>query len=99
MHQKRNSLVIKASAKQDLENIYLYSLKEFGLKKSEKYIMDIDLAIQKLRENSKLGQTYHHRHGYRFYKAASHIIFYKSLLNKIIIVRILHKLMDYEKHL
>ena len=95
----KNNIIIKASAKADLEEIYLYSFNEFGLKKTEKYIKDIDLSFKKLSQNYQLGKIYHYRKGYRFFKVASHIIFYRISINRILIIRILHKSMNYEKHL
>ncbi|MFT6077313.1 MAG: plasmid stabilization system protein ParE [Myxococcota bacterium] len=56
--KKNHKIFIKPSAYKDLKNIYLYSLKEFGTKRADRYVKDLDMAFNKLAKNPKLGNDY-----------------------------------------
>jgi len=43
-----NKIHIKPKADEDLENIYLYSVEKFGLKRASQYIRDLEEAFHKL---------------------------------------------------
>ena len=93
-------ILIKPRAKEDLKNIYLYSLKEFGKTKTTEYVGDLDKAFNKLANNCNLGNDYSVISPQtRAYKATSHLIFYKISEDQISIIRVLHKSMDHKKHL
>ncbi|WP_166302000.1 type II toxin-antitoxin system RelE/ParE family toxin [Photorhabdus cinerea] len=47
-----------------------------------------------------LARNYSHiRLGLKAFPVASHIIFFRLIANGIIIVRVLHKSMDYQRHI
>jgi toxin ParE1/3/4 len=94
-----NQILIKPRAYKDLEKIYLYSLKEFGSKRADQYVKDLDIAFNQLLGNPKLGTDYSCIHSNLMaYKVMSHLVFYKSSNINLSIIRILHKSMDYERH-
>ncbi|MBU6338359.1 MAG: type II toxin-antitoxin system RelE/ParE family toxin [Rickettsiales bacterium] len=88
-------------AQKDLENIYIYSFKEWGEKQADKYFDELDYSINKtLLQNPRIGTTYDHvRSGYRQYQINEHMVFYKITSDKIYIIRVLHKSMRFEKYL
>lgn len=80
--------------------MYDYSLQEFGYKRAEQYIQDLANTFQKLADDPTLGQNYDFvRSGLFIYRIVSHVIFYKRSPVGIIIIRVLHKSMDYKRHL
>jgi toxin ParE1/3/4 len=87
-------------AKQDLEEIWIYSSKEWGEKKADKYLDDFGSPLEKiLLKNPRIGIACNHiKVGYRQYRVNEHLIFYKLIFNKIYIIRVLHKNMKFEKH-
>ncbi len=93
-------ILIKPKAYQDIENIYFYSLKEFGSKRAKKYIQDLNKTFLKLAANPNLGKDCNViRPSIMAYKATSHLIFYKIHSDNITIIRILHQAMNHEIHL
>ncbi len=93
-------LLIRPAAIADLEKIYSYSHREFGSKRAEKYIRDLRLGFGKITKNPKAGHDFRYSNlNLKSYRVVSHIVFYEILQNKIAVVRILHKSMDYKKHI
>ena len=90
---------IKPQAEKDLENIYDYSYQEFGSARADQYIRDLNTAFHKLADNPNLGSDYKHvRPELRAYSVVSHVVFFKPSVYGAIILRVLHKSMDYERH-
>jgi toxin ParE1/3/4 len=95
-----SKILIKPKAREGLKNIYLYSTEKFGNKKAKGYINNLDKAFYKIANNPILGNDYNIlRPKIRAYTVTSHLIFYKISKESIIIIRVLHKAMDYQKHL
>ena len=91
---------IRKTADKDLENIFIYSVEEFGIKRAEKYIDDLVLAFQTLANDYNLGRDCSHvRPNLYAWNVVSHVIYYKPTKDGISIYRVLHKSMDYKKHL
>ena len=91
---------LRPKAENDLENIYAYSYKTFGLTKAEHYIRDISTAFQQLAEDSDLGRDMSLiRKGIQVYPVNSHVVFFKPASFGIIIIRVRHKSMHYSSHL
>lgn len=94
-------IIIKPKAKEDLENIFKYSVKNFGFKIAENYLLAIETKFQSIKENNKIGKR-NTLLGFkiRSIKSKSHLIFYKVFNNNTIeIIRILHQSMNYKDHL
>lgn len=84
----------------DLERVYQYSFDYFGIEKAESYVLDFDKAFRSISENIKIRLTYNElREGVRGFQINFHIIFYKRLGDQMIVIRILHRSMDYKQHL
>lgn len=92
---------ITKKTQEDLENIWIYSFKEWGEKQADKYFDTLDQAINKtLLNNPKTGSNCNHiSSGYRLYKVAKHLIFYKLTQKRILIIRILHHRINVRRHL
>lgn len=88
---------ISKQAAIDLENIWLYTLKNWSLEQADYHLGLIFEEIKYISQNPKMGEDYSHlRKGYFRARIKSHYIFYKiDIKNKeVLIVRILHQQMD-----
>lgn len=84
----------------DLENIYLYGVSLFGLKKAENYIKSIEDAFQTVANNPDYSRKCDHiRSKLMAWNIESHVIFFKTTKTGIAVIRVLYKSMDYVRHL
>ncbi len=91
---------LRPKADNDLKTIYEYSVQEFGSVRADQYIRELDVAFHKLADEPNLGRDSHHiRPGLLAYRVASHVIFFKPAVDGVTILRVLHKSMDYARHL
>lgn len=98
MMNKSYRLYPKAIA--DLESIYLYSSKEFGIKRTEDYILAIDSTFQHLAEDPLISRKCDYIRPYlRAFNVGSHIVFFKITDYGIAVIRVLHQSMDFNRHL
>jgi toxin ParE1/3/4 len=91
---------IRETANKDLNNIFIYSVETFGVDRAEEYIGDLVTAFQSLADNYRQGKDYSHIHTNLYaWNVVSHVIYYKPTDDGVSIYRVLHKSMDYKKHL
>lgn len=91
---------LRPKADQDLQNIYTYSVEQWGTSRADKYIRDLETAFQKLAATHTLGRDCGHIHpNLRAYRVVSHVIFYKPAPFGIAVIRVLHKSMDEKRHI
>ena len=92
---------LSKEAKNDLRSIALFTENRWGRAQRNLYIKQLDEAFLMLAQNQNLGISCDYiRHGYRKFPQGSHIIFYKhTTKSNILVVRILHKSMDYDLQL
>lgn len=85
---------IHEKADSDLENIFDYSVEQFGFARAEQYIYDIEQVFKGLATNPKLGRRFD-PDGSRYvqYPVGSHCVFYAATGTGVEIYRILHKSM------
>ncbi len=92
------SFELTKEAKQDLRKIARFTEKRWGRDQRFLYIKQFDDVFHLLSENPSLGKYCEYiKKSYRKFPQNSHIILYREdEINKIIIIRILHKNMDVE---
>ena len=91
---------LRPAADRDLQNIYRYSVNEWGDDRAERYIRDLNTAFQKLANNELKSTRADYIHsGLHSCRVVSHIVFFKHTDDGILVIRVLHKSMDYLKHL
>ena len=96
----KRDILFRPSAEEDLESIYDYSYEEFGVNRAIEYIHDLNNTFIKLANNPELARKCNYiKSDLLTYKIASHIIFFKVTKARLSIIRILHKSMDYPRHL
>lgn len=87
-------------AKNDLENIWLYSFGEWGEEQADHYYDELNDGMEKLTANPKLGKSREYiRSGYRSLQINHHVIYYRLQGDIIDIVRVLHERMNQKLHL
>lgn len=92
---------LSKEAKNDLRSIAIFTENRWGRTQRNLYIKQLDEAFFMLAQSPDLGISCNYiRDGYMKFPQGSHIIFYKhSTSTKILVVRILHKSMDYNSRL
>jgi len=93
-------LKLAPQAVKDLEEIYEYTLLNWGITQTEKYQDELYSAMQTVLENPSIGSLYFFKEGnYRKMNINRHIIFYRQNQEEIIVIRIFHERMDLESKL
>jgi toxin ParE1/3/4 len=92
---------LSKEAKNDLRSIAAFTENRWGRAQRNFYIKQLDEAFLMLAQSPDLGISCDFiRKGYKKFPQGSHIIFYKhSTSANILVVRILHKSMDYDSQL
>ena len=87
-------------ADNDLEEIFDYSVEQFGFARAEQYVYDIEQVFKGLAANPKMGRRFDPDVNHYFqYPVESHCIFYAPTVMGVEIFRILHKSMLPNLHL
>lgn len=81
---------ISVKAYEDLENIYDYTLSNWGAKQAENYRRKLDEMFSLLLANPEIGRSILSRPGYRFFPFLKHTIIYRKMPKAVFIVRVRH---------
>jgi len=83
----------------DLEEIAEYTIERFGIEQARHYRDDLKSGFVQLANNPALGRSAEQLiHGLRRFEHQSHVIFYLSGPDNLLIVRVLHARMDVPRH-
>jgi len=95
MTQTHFTYRLSLEAERDLEDIFDYTVQEFGVDLAITYVSDFEEVFMSLVANPELGRKRAEiRNGLRSFVKESHTIFYRILKSHIRIVRILHNSRD-----
>jgi toxin ParE1/3/4 len=87
-------------ARREIEEIWEYSADQFGLDRADLYLRDIQRPAMTVAEDPRRGLACDKiRSGYRKFSVGSHILFFKASASRVVIVRILHRRMDFGRHI
>jgi len=87
-------------AARDMETIWLYTLKEWGLEQANRYTDELTKAFGQLAANPKMATPYDRiRKGYRRSQVGRHAIYFRQTDYGIVVVRVLHDRMSSTLHL
>jgi toxin ParE1/3/4 len=87
-------------ARLDVDDIWDHSLERFGFEKAEAYLREIQRAVGTVADDPRRGRPCDDvRAGYRKFSVGAHVLFFRASEKKVVIVRILHQRMDFERHL
>ena len=88
------SALLRKRAETDLRSIAEYTLRTWGLAQSERYVTSIMECCQLLAGRPLLGRACDSvRPGLRRMEHLEHVIFYRVVEDKLVVVRILHRSM------
>ena len=92
---------LSPKARADLDSIWDYTAERWDEDQADRYVRLIARAFSDLADGSLPGRTADDiRDGYMKLPAGSHVIFYRRDADRgIVIVRVLHKRMDVQRHL
>lgn len=91
MSKARSTYRLSLEADQDLEDVFDYTLREFGIDQAIAYVNGFEAIFMSLAANTELGRKRDDvRKDLRSFVKGSHTIFYRILKNRIYIVRVLH---------
>jgi toxin ParE1/3/4 len=91
------SLSLKAV--EDLDEIYEYTILNFGLEQAKTYLLGLHEHFQKLASNSALGRDADSlAPKLRRYTYQLHVVFYLLASHGALVVRVLHERMDFPQH-
>lgn len=94
------SFMLSSSAEYDFREIGIYTLKRWGFKQAEQYVLKLEAAFAKIGDNPRIGINCNDiRDGYRRYTVESHHIYFHVVENRVVIIRILHQSRDAENQL
>jgi len=86
-------------ARDDMEAVWLYSLSQWGIEQTMRYIDDLTEVFRFLAENPKTGTTCEYiRAKYRKYPVLRHVVYYRETAYGIEIMRVLHDRMLASQH-
>ena len=93
-------LLFSPRAQADVEEIWEYSTQRFGAEQTDAYIREIQRAAQTIAKDPRRGRACDEiREGYRKFSVGSHVLFFRVAGESVVVVRILHQRMDFERHL
>ena len=92
--------ILSPAAESDVNDIWDYTLENWGVAQAASYVGDIRDACAALSRGQKVSRPVTIREGYQKALIGSHIIYFRLVNdNSIVVVRILHQNMDVERHL
>ena len=94
------SFVLSPAAEIDLDEIWDYSIENWGERQAERYIRMIQDTIVGLTDGTQLSHSADLvRANYRKVLVGSHVLFFKEDQQVVDVIRILHQRMDPSSHL
>jgi toxin ParE1/3/4 len=92
--------ILSPRAALDLDEIWDYTAKRWGLDQAETYTRQLWRDMQGAAAQPTIARSCSEvRAGYYKYCSGSHVIFFRLIDRGIDVVRILHERMDFERHL
>jgi toxin ParE1/3/4 len=86
---------LRSLAQDDLESVWLYTYKEWGITQADTYLGSLIKRFEWLAENALLGKLRDDvKRGYYCYPEGMHLIFYVINNNQVEIIGIPHQSMD-----
>jgi toxin ParE1/3/4 len=99
MGNKRRIYRLSPLAEADLEEIWLYTFRQWSLEQADEYHRGVMTAIEDLASGNKVWQRTDVREGYWKHKVGRHVIYFRCPSGYLDVIRILHERMDVDRHL
>lgn len=95
----RREYRLAPAAQRDLDAIFDFTVREWGLRQAEHYVAVIESACARLAQAPELAQDCGYiRAGYRRAAVGRHVLYFRVADWGIAVVRILHQRMDVGRH-
>jgi len=95
-----SAYVLSPRAREDLREIWRYAAERWDIDRANRYIRELHRAFNTIADDPRRGRPCDHlRAGYRKFPASAHMLFFRVAGNEIVIMRVLHQSMDFERHL
>jgi len=92
--------VLTPRARADLRAIWTYTADRWNSEQADRYVGLLQGAMRIVAAAPRRWRSCDHiRSGYFKYAAGSHVLFFKRHESGIVVVRVLHQSMDFERHL
>lgn len=96
----RRRLVHDRAAEADLIGIWRYSFENWGETQADRYLTALETGIEGLARNPETGDRRESlRSGYWSLHLEHHIVFYTFTEDEVRVRRVLHEVMDSDRHL
>ncbi len=96
----RRIVHLQQRAKQDLQEIWGYSFRTWGMRQADLYYDALVDGIEGLIDQPEMGMTRDDlRRGYRQLQIHRHLVFYRLTPTRIRVIRVLGVKMDVDRHL
>lgn len=93
-------LALTPRARADLDEIWDYTAAHWDAQQAEHYVRRLWDGMQVVARNPRRGTACDDiRPGFRRYRVASHVLFYRVSPGTVEVIRILHAHMDFDRHL
>lgn len=86
-------------ARGDLDAIWTYTAKTWSQAQAESYVAEILTTIESLARGERVGRKANLGGAYLKQPVGSHVVFYRIGDGRLLVVRVLHQRMDFERHL
>lgn len=90
---------LSPAAQRDLDEIWDYSEENWGLRKAQNYVEAIRDTLTAVATGKRNKNPVSVSEGYFKCAVGSHMVFYRTGVNSLDVIRILHSRMDVERHL
>lgn len=95
-----NKFVLSNKADKDLADIFEYGILNFGVERATEYLLGINEKFQFISENKELGRSADEiSKGLKRIAYNKHVVFFKEQQESVLIVRVLRREMDFNRHL
>ena len=92
--------ILTPRARADLKAIWTYTADRWNVEQADRYIGLLDGAMRIVAADPRRWRPCDHvRPGYFKFSAGSHFLFFKRHPRGIVVGRVLHRSMDFERHL
>ncbi len=94
------AVLLDRAAESDLIEIWVYTFENWSAEQADRYLDTLNEAIGALALHPERGRSRHGlREGYFSRRAFRHVIFYTFSETEVRIRRVLHEVMDIDRHL
>ncbi len=90
---------LSKESESDIANIYEYGIEKFGIQQAQTYLVGMHDLLQTLAQNPLIGRdASEFSNGLKRFTYKAHMVFYLRSNQYILVIRVLHQSMDYQRY-